>query len=524
MKTSLPIKTESPSLLRTVRRIREPLYLFKKAEQGGLLPVLASEYVAEEFGPVFGHLPPVYPEWLGNRRFAEAHGVRFNYVVGEMARGIATAEMVIQAGKAGMLGFYGAGGVPLPNVEAAIDKIQADLDPLGASYGVNLIHSPNKPEVEHAMVELLLAKKVHRISASAFMSLQPTVVRYAFHGLKRLPDGSIYRPNFVFAKISRPEVALPFLSPPPAELLRSLVADGKLTAEEASLAANLPVAEDITVESDSGGHTDNRPLAALFPLIYQLSLEVASQYGFAQPARVGAAGGLGTPAALAAAFSLGAAFVLTGTINQAAVESGLSALARKTLTEAGVADCTMAPAGDMFELGVKVQVLRKGTLFPQRATRLYDLYQNYPGIDALPADVRAKLEKEIFKAPLETIWAKVVERLQGRRTDDLARAQRDPKHRMALIFRWYLGSSSHWPISGDADRRLDYQIWCGPAIGSFNTWVKGSFLESPENRTVVQIGRNLMEGAAVIARAGQLRSMGVELPEAAFHFAPRYLS
>ena len=95
---------------------------------------------------------------------------------------------------------------------------------------------------------------------------------------------------------------------------------------------------------------------------------------------------------------------------------------------------------------------------------------------------------------------------------------------MALVFRWYLGSSSHWPISGDPDRRLDYQIWCGPAIGSFNSWVKGSFMEAPENRTVVQIGRNLLEGAAVLTRAGQLRSMGVALPEAAFYFSPRPLA
>ncbi|MEU1494669.1 polyunsaturated fatty acid synthase PfaD, partial [Streptomyces sp. NPDC005776] len=30
--------------------------------------------------------------------------------------------------------------------------------------------------------------------------------------------------------------------------------------------------------------------------------------------------------------------------------------------------------------------------------------------------------------------------------------------------RWYLGSSSRWAITGDASRRADYQIWCGPAM------------------------------------------------------------
>ena len=94
---------------------------------------------------------------------------------------------------------------------------------------------------------------------------------------------------------------------------------------------------------------------------------------------------------------------------------------------------------------------------------------------------------------------------------------------MALCFRWYLGLSSRWAIAGDAQRKLDYQIWCGPAMGAFNDWVKGSFLEPPASRTVVQIARNLMEGAAVITRAHQLRTYGVPVPTTAFRFAPRPL-
>ena len=39
------------------------------------------------------------------------------------------------------------------------------------------------------------------------------------------------------------------------------------------------------------------------------------------------------------------------------VESGLSDDGKEMLAEADIADVTMAPAADMFELGVKVQVL-----------------------------------------------------------------------------------------------------------------------------------------------------------------------
>ena len=66
---------------------------------------------------------------------------------------------------------------------------------------------------------------------------------------------------------------------------------------------------------------------------------------------------------MAAAFALGAAYVLTGSVNQLAVESGLSDDASAMLAQADLADVMMAPAADMFELGVKVQVLRRGTMF-----------------------------------------------------------------------------------------------------------------------------------------------------------------
>ena len=87
----------------------------------------------------------------------------------------------------------------------------------------------------------------------------------------------------------------------------------------------------------------------------------------------------------------------------------------------------------------------------------------------------------------------------------------DPKHRMALVFRWYLGLSSRWANGGDPGRQLDYQVWCGPAMGAFNEWAKGSFLEQPRNRRVVTVALNLLYGAAVLLRLNMLRCQGVPL-------------
>jgi hypothetical protein len=94
---------------------------------------------------------------------------------------------------------------------------------------------------------------------------------------------------------------------------------------------------------------------------------------------------------------------------------------------------------------------------------------------------------------------------------------------MALVFRWYLFNGAQWARDGHAARRADYQIWCGPAMGAFNEWVRGSFLEPVQARTVRQIALNLLEGAATVTRAGQLRAAGVALPGSAFDFRPRPL-
>ena len=362
-----------------------------------------------------------------------------------------------------------------------------------------------------------------RVEASAFMALTPSIVRYAASGLSRLPDGSIARRHHVFAKVSRPEVAQHFMSPAPQAILDGLVRVGKLTAQEAELARLVAVAEDITVEADSGGHTDNRPMVAMFPIIAALRDSISARHGYSRPVRVGAGGGLGTPESLAAAFALGAAYVLTGSVNQACVESGLSETGRAMLAKAGVADVTMAPAADMFELGVKVQVLKRGTMFAPRAQRLYETYLAYSGIDAIPADVRARLEKETLSRSLDDIWAETRDFWSKRDAHEVTKAEKDPKHKMSLCFRWYLGLSSRWAISGDPSRALDYQVWCGPAMGSFNDWVKGSFLEAPEARSVVVVALNLLEGAATAARAAQLRSFGVPVASGSYRFTPRSL-
>lgn len=522
-----PVAFDPEGLLRAVRRVREPCAVVQDRQSGRVGAGFLGSVSASGSLSLVALVPPLWPEHLGARAFLEAHSVRFPYVVGEMAQGLTTARMVVAAHAHGLLGFFGAAGLSPARVEAAIDEIQAGVaahpgsDP--EAWGINLIHSPSEPDLEDAIVDLYLRRGVRRVSASAYMALTPMLVRFAASGLWQDDAGRIHRRSFIFGKISRPETARAFLMPPPAAMLEALVREGKLSAEEARLASRLPVATDITVEADSGGHTDNQALPAVFPTVKQLALSCARELGMDTPVRVGAAGGLGTPDAVAAAFAMGAAYVLTGSVNQSAVESGMSPRGRQLLAQARLGDTTMAPAADMFEMGVKVQVLKRGTLFAQRAHKLYELYRGYPSLDAIPAAERARLEKDILGGSVEQMWASTRAFFTDRDPRQIEKAEADPKHKMALVFRAYLGQASKWAAAGDEKRALDFQIWSGPALGAFNAWVQGSFLEPLEARTVGQIALNLLEGAAVITRAQQLRAAGCPLPDEAFLFAPRPL-
>jgi trans-AT polyketide synthase, acyltransferase and oxidoreductase domains len=466
---------------------------------------------------------PAYPlNRLGDSTFRTDHGLKYPYIAGAMANGIGSVEIVEALGKAGMLGFFGAAGLALTEVTKAVNRLAPQQDTM--ALGFNLIHSPNEPDLEAAVADLFIKRNIRLVEASAFLDLTLPIVRYRTHGIHADSQGRIVTPNRVIAKVSRVEVAAKFMAPPPAAMLQQLVTQGHLTAHQAELARRIPLAQDITAEADSAGHTDNRPALTLFPTLAALRDRLQQQYGYAQPLRIGAAGGIGTPAAVAAAFTMGAAYVVTGTVNQACVESGSSDAVRQMLAQAEQADTMMAPAADMFEMGIKVQVLKRGTMFPMRATKLYELYRTCNSLDDIPAADRASLEKTVFQAPLADIWKQTASFFQERDPQQLERAQRDPKHKMALVFRWYLGLSSRWANRGEPSRRLDYQVWCGPAMGAFNEWTKGSFLEQPAERRVVTVAINLLYGAAVLLRAAYLRCQGAVLPVGCPKLTPRTLS
>ena len=465
-----------------------------------------------------GYAGPRPLDSLGSREFCEVYGTRAALYGGAMANAIASEAMVIALGQAGLMGSFGAAGLSLERVEAAVQAVQTQL-PQGP-YAFNLIFNLHDPAMEMRTAELYAARGVRVVEASAYVDVTAPLVLYRASGLERDAQGQVQARSRLIVKLSRPEVAQRFLVPAPADVVDSLLTAGKITPMQAELLRQAPLADDITVEADSGGHTDNRPLVCVLPAICQLRDEMLAEGKSPWRVRVGAAGGISTPEAAAAALAMGAEYLVTGSVNQACVESGASEHTRRLLAEAGLADVTMAPAADMFEMGVRVQVLKRGTLFPMRAAKLYEVYSRYPFIESIPIGEREKLEKQIFQRTLDSVWEETRQFFAQRDPKELARAEADPHQKMALVFRWYLGLSSRWSNRGEKGREMDYQIWCGPAMGAFNIWTRDSYLQQPENRHVVDVNQHILIGAAYLNRLQALENQGVCFPEAVRRYFP----
>ncbi|MGX1026984.1 ACP S-malonyltransferase [Streptomyces sp. SAI-097] len=436
------------------------------------------------------------PERLGSAAFRADYGVRYAYLAGSMYKGIASTELVARMARAGLLGYFGTGGLRTERIEAAIATLRAELGPDGG-FGMNLLHALHDPPLEEATVRLFLRHRVRFVEASGFTQPTRALVLYRLSGAHRDGTGRAVAPNRLLAKVSRPEVATAFMEPPPQTLVRGLLAEGLLTAAEAEAGRALPLAGEVCAEADSAGHTDAAVAYTLMPATTGLRDRIVAERGYPDGIRVGAAGGLGAPESLAAAFVLGADFVVTGSVNQCTPQAGTSDAVKDLLAQADVQDTGYAPAGDMFEIGARVQVLRRGTLFAARANKLYQAYRQYDGLEAIDAKLRRTIEDGWFHRELEQVWKETREYyLRAGRPQEVERAEQDPRHRMALVFRWYFVHSTRMAMRGDPAERVNYQIHTGPAIGAFNRFAAGTALADWRNRHVDAVAEALMAGAA----------------------------
>ncbi len=134
--------------------------------------------------------------------------------------------------------------------------------------------------------------------------------------------------------------------------------------------------------------------------------------------------------------------------------------------------------------------------FPARANKLYTLYQQHNRLDEIDPKTRHQIQEKYFKRSFDEVWNETKAYYAKTMPAEIEKAERNPKQKMALVFRWYFIHSTRLAMSGSAEQRVDYQVHCGPALGAFNQWVKGTALEDWHNRHVADIGDKLMQETA----------------------------
>jgi len=439
----------------------------------------------------------ILAEQLGDDEFRKDYGLKYAYVAGAMYRGIASESLVSTMINAGFMAYFGAGGYSCEELKKKIESVKAQLtDPKKA--GFNLLCNLEDADKEMQTVALYISSGIERVEAAAYLQMTEALVYFRVSGLVKDEVGQdVYCRHKILAKVSRPEVAEVFMQPAPSALVQKLLDKGLISPQQAELAKYVPMAHDVCVEADSGGHTDGGNPAVLFPAILTLKNRIEKEFGYRKNIRVGLAGGIGSPESATSAFVMGASFILTGSINQCTVEAGTSNAAKDLLQNMNIQDTAYAPAADMFEIGAKVQVLKKGVFFPARANKLFSLYQHYASLEDIPVDMLDQLQERYFGRKIADIWLERKRYLEDSgRHEAVLDAENRPKIKMASVFKWYFYNGTNRALEGDQASKVNFQIQTGPALGCFNQWVKGTDLEPWRNRHVDIIALKIMTHTA----------------------------
>ena len=388
-----PVLLSARELASAVQRVREPMRVVLDADTGQpgvafgghLEPSPAAGAL-----PLLGVLPALYPEWLGDRSFCEAHGVRFPYVAGAMANGIATTRMVVELARAGCLGFFGAAGLDAGSSRSGPRRARAGARPGRPGLGLE----------PHPLAERAGARGGRCRPLPAARGAHGRGL--GLHGAD--PGGGALRAHRADGRRRRPGPTAPTTCSPRSPGRRSRGASWRRRRPTCSrpwsprassprtrprLGASLPLAEDVTVEADSGGHTDNRPLTAL-SCRSSSPCATGSPQSTATPGRSASA----RPAAWAPrAPWRRRSRSAPPTSDRArstrpASSRGCQRPDGPCSPRPGVADVMMAPAADMFELGVKVQVLRRGTHVRAARAPSSTSSTGPPTLEAIPAAER----------------------------------------------------------------------------------------------------------------------------------------
>ena len=322
-----------------------------------------------------------------------------------------------------MLGFFGAAGLS-PKPSEAADPLCDEIP--GLAVRLQPHPQPRTSRPRAAVVDLFLRARrppgrgvgVPRPDAAASCATASPA--------SRRRGGGIVPPNRIIAKVSRVEVAPKFLCARPRGRC-SGAARGRAKSRRAS-GARAPAADGGRRHRRGRlGRPHRQPAARRLLPDAPAPCATSCSRSTATPSRsrVGAAGGIATPR--------GGRRVRDGRglrrhrLGQPGVPSNRArpTPCARCSPRRGRPTSTMAPAADMFEMGVKVQVLKRGTMFPMRAAQALRAVPDVtPASTRFPPPTRPGLEKQIFRATLDERWEETAPFFAGATRPDRAGRRR----------------------------------------------------------------------------------------------------
>lgn len=481
-------------LIRKINQLTEPLIVLdekkpEKVEQDTVVLPKEEESNKETFECGKTNI-------LGSEDFKKRYHTHYAYVAGGMRNGISSVKMITKMAKSNLLSFLGSCDMELDTLERSLVELKHTLGN-GYPYGVNVTYQPNQIEKETKIFHLIHDYNIHIVELGSYIAVSDSIVQYRVNGLKEKEDGTVEIRNKVLLKVSRPEVVEVFMEPISDKIIQRLLMEGKISDREAKLAARVSLVDDFIITSDCAGQTEGGSIAAFYPVMKEIIDSARKKYPYENEIGVGVGGGIGTPWAAASAFIMGADFIETGSINQCSVESGTSNEVKDILQQLNIQDTEICPYMDMFEMRVKCQVVKKGTFFPVRANKLLDYYKEFKTIHEIDERSKKQLEDKFFKEDLESVCNKIKLEI-GK--DEWKKAEENPKYMLGLVFKQYLYQGFEQAKKGNLEEKVNFQIFCSSAMGSFNSWVKNTDMEDWRNRHVDEMACKIMDEAQIIIK------------------------
>jgi PfaD family protein len=449
---------------------------------------------------------------LGSSQFKEAHQLKFAYGVTPFEREVCTVDMVSKLLCDGYLAFAPTDFLTIDEISEKICQLRQGADSKAIGLGYRF-HAYNN-DYEQKRMALAIEEDISRIYISGYLRASKSMIHYRVKGMKKRPDGAIEVPHSIFARVTDSAIALYFASPPPADILDELLSEGLITSEEADLGSKMPISQDLIVEPELNKGGLKQDLFSLYPSVKaELRAKMVSRNA---PVRVGVSGEIATPEAVAAAFRMGADFVLTGLVNSLTVEAGGSLKRRNLLFKTTSTDVTYAPSYEFLDSELPVTVTRFGTMFATKAKRMEDILRTTVSFSGLSESDRQFMEKNVFQKSLAEAYESSIEFCKKWWPDQVKSSSSD-KVKAAMLMKHWLFTTTQMAFDGIDNRELDYQVRADGGIVAFNKWRIGSVFDDEDKLSVIQLSKNLMEGALVISRMRSLREMGVDiLPEAIY--------